>query len=154
MTAAGVTFKVERIDANLVDAAARGTSEGLGLAINVAAMLISFTALVAMVDALLGWGGTHVGITHPITLEVMLGYVFRPLAWLTGVSWHESQAVGSLLGIKTVLNELIAYSKMKDALTADPNFLSPPIEIAGNLRLMRLRQLRQRRNPGRRHQPR
>ena len=80
MTSAGVRFKVEKLDANLVDAAARGTSEGLSLAINVAAMLISFTALVALIDALLGWGGGKIGIVHPITLEVMLGYVFRPLA--------------------------------------------------------------------------
>jgi CNT family concentrative nucleoside transporter len=138
-TAAGVQFRVERIDANLVDAAARGTTEGLGLAINVAAMLISFTALVAMVDALLtsafgynafaGWFNAHhstqLSLLHLPTLEQFLGYVFRPLAWLCGVSWREAQAVGSLLGIKTVLNELIAYSKMKDALGADPNYLSP-----------------------------
>jgi CNT family concentrative nucleoside transporter len=138
-TAAGVQFKVERIDANLVDAAARGTTEGLGLAINVAAMLISFTALVAMVDAMLSsafgynafaaWYNAHhstyLPLLHLPTLEVMLGYVFRPLAWLCGVSWREARAVGSLLGIKTVLNELIAYSKMKDALGVDPTYLSP-----------------------------
>jgi CNT family concentrative nucleoside transporter len=127
-TAAGVEFKVERIDANLVDAAARGTSEGLGLAINVGAMLISFTALVALVDALLGWAGGHMGISsvaHPLTLESILGYVFRPLAWLIGVSWQESRAVGTLLGIKTVLNELIAYDNMRASLTADPAYLTP-----------------------------
>ena len=128
LTAAGVEFKVDRIDANLVDAAARGTSEGLGLAINVGAMLVSFTALVALIDALLGWGGGHMGISsavHPLTLESILGYVFRPLAWLIGVSWQESRAVGTLLGIKTVLNELIAYDNMRAALTADPLYLSP-----------------------------
>jgi len=124
----GVDFKVDRIDATLVDAAARGTHDGLKLAVNVAAMLISFTAIVAMVDALLGWATLKCGIgtpASPISLELLLGYVFRPLAWLSGVSWHESQAVGSLLGIKTVLNELIAYSQMKDLLAADPNLLSP-----------------------------
>jgi CNT family concentrative nucleoside transporter len=127
-TSAGVSFKIERIDANLVDAAARGTSDGLGLAINVAAMLISFTALVFLTNAVLGWTFTHLGIgtaEHPITLQIIFGYLFRPLAWLTGVSWKESYAVGSLLGIKTVLNELIAYSQMKDLLTADPSYLSP-----------------------------
>ncbi len=127
-TAAGVQFKIDRIDANLVDAAARGTTDGLGLAINVGAMLISFTALVALVNALLGWTALkfHIGTTaNPITLEQILGYLFRPLAWLCGVSWAESQHVGSLLGVKTVLNELIAYSHMKDALTADPTYLSP-----------------------------
>jgi CNT family concentrative nucleoside transporter len=123
-TSGGVEFKVTRIDANLVDAAARGTTEGLGLALNVGAMLITFTALVALVNALLTWGGTHVGL-GPVTLEQLLGYVFRPLAWLTGVTWSESADVGSLLGIKTVLNELIAYSTMKDQFAADPHFLSP-----------------------------
>ena len=127
-TAAGVSFKVERIDANLVDAAARGTSEGLGLALNVGAMLIAFTALVAMANALLGWAGTRTHLTaagHPITLQAIFGYVFQPLAWLTGVSWGESRQVGSLLGIKTVLNELIAYDTMRGVLTTDPTVLSP-----------------------------
>ena len=128
VTAAGVQFKVERTDANLVDAAARGTTEGLALALNVAAMLISFTALVAFADAVLGWAGVKTHLTtldHPLSLELILGYVFRPLAWLVGVSWAESQKVGSLLGVKTVLNELVAYSQMKDSFAADPNYLSP-----------------------------
>jgi CNT family concentrative nucleoside transporter len=128
VTAAGVEFKINRTDANLVDAAARGSTEGLTLALNVAAMLISFTAIVALIDAILGWAGlkVHVGTPgSPLSLELILGYVFRPLAWLTGVSWKESQAVGSLLGVKTVLNELIAYSQMKDQLAADPTLLSP-----------------------------
>ena len=124
VTAAGVEFKITRTDANLVDAAARGTTEGLTLALNVAAMLISFTALVAFADAVLGWTGhrLHVSTTSR-PLEVLLGYVFRPLAWLVGVSWQGSGRVGSLLGVKTVLNELVAYSQMKDGFAADPNFL-------------------------------
>jgi CNT family concentrative nucleoside transporter len=128
VTSAGVEFKINRTDANLIDAAARGTAEGLTLALNVAAMLISFTALVAFSDAVIGWVGLklHLGTpASPITLELILGYIFRPLVWLTGVSWAESRNVGSLLGVKTVLNELIAYSQMKDSLAADPNFLSP-----------------------------
>jgi concentrative nucleoside transporter, CNT family len=127
-TIAGVKFKIEKIDANLVDAAARGTTEGLGLALNVAAMLISFTALVALVNAVIGWAGVRMGLTtaqDPVTLENILGFLFRPFAWLTGVPWSESGHVGSLLGIKTVLNELIAYSKMKDLMAADPHYLSP-----------------------------
>lgn len=123
-TAAGVKFKIERIDANLIDAATRGTTEGLSLALNVAAMLITFTALVALTNAILGWATGFVGFPG-LTLQVLLGYVFRPLAWLTGISWEESKNAGSLLGIKTVLNELIAYSQMKDALAADPAYLSP-----------------------------
>jgi concentrative nucleoside transporter, CNT family len=138
-TSAGVHFKIEHIDANLVDAAARGTSEGLGLALNVAAMLITFTALVAFVNVLLThafgynalaeWLGARHGMNLPQVsippLEEILGYIFRPLAWLTGVSWQESRDVGSLLGIKTVLNELIAYDKMQHLLAANPDSLSP-----------------------------
>lgn len=123
-TAGGVKFRIDRIDANLVDAAARGTTEGLHLALNVAAMLITFTALIALANALLGWATSTVGLP-PVTLETILGFLFRPLAWLTGVTWSESDHVGSLLGIKTVLNELIAYSDMKDRFAADPHFLSP-----------------------------
>jgi CNT family concentrative nucleoside transporter len=128
VTAGGVEFRIDRVDANLVDAAARGTTEGLTLALNVAAMLISFTALVAFTDAVIGWVGLkcHVGtVDNPMSLELIFGYVFRPLVWLTGVDWAESRNVGSLLGIKTVLNELVAYSQMKDHLAADPNYLSP-----------------------------
>jgi len=128
VTAGGVEFKINRMDANLVDAAARGTTEGLHLALNVAAMLISFTALVAFSDAIIGWAGLkfHLGTPgNPLSLELILGYLFRPIVWLTGVSWAESRNVGSLLGIKTVLNELVAYSHMKDDLAANPNFLSP-----------------------------
>jgi len=127
-TSAGVEFKVERIDANLVDAAARGTSEGLTLALNVAAMLISFTALVALLNAILAWCLAKLGLTHggePVTMQSLLGYLMAPFAWLAGVSWHDCRAVGSLLGVKTVLNELIAYSQMKDQFAANPDFLSP-----------------------------
>jgi CNT family concentrative nucleoside transporter len=123
-TAGGVKFRIERIDANVVDAAARGTTEGLSLALNVAAMLITFTALVALVNGLLGWTSSRFGVA-PVTLQGTLGYVFRPLAWLTGINWAEAKNAGSLLGVKTVLNELIAYSEMKDLLAADPAYLSP-----------------------------
>lgn len=127
-TMAGVSFEVKRIDANLIDAAARGTSEGVTLAINVGAMLISFTALVAMLNALLGWGSAKCGLMpegHPVTLEWTLGRLFAPLAWTCGVPWGECNTVGSLLGVKTVLNELIAYSNMKDMFHANRDVLSP-----------------------------
>ncbi|HYO08995.1 MAG TPA: nucleoside transporter C-terminal domain-containing protein [Tepidisphaeraceae bacterium] len=127
-TAGGVEFKVERIDANLIDAAARGTSEGLALALNVAAMLIAFTALVALVNAVLTWASAKAGITaagQPVTMQTMLGWVMAPLAWLCGIPWRDARPVGSLLGIKTVLNELIAYAEMRARFQADPNFLSP-----------------------------
>ena len=123
-TAGGVEFKVERVDANLIDAATRGTTEGLALALNVGAMLITFTALVAMINALFGWAGGLVGFPH-VTMESALGYVMAPLAWLAGVSWHDAPRVGSLLGVKTVLNEFIAYLQMSQNFAKDPTYLSP-----------------------------
>jgi len=128
ITAAGVDFKVEKIDANLVDAAARGTTEGLTLALNVAAMLIAFTALVALVNGVIAYASGKLGLVNggePITLQRILSYPMAPLAWLCGVSWADARDVGALLGIKTVLNELIAYAEMKDRFTADAAYLSP-----------------------------
>jgi CNT family concentrative nucleoside transporter len=127
-TAGGVRFKVERVDANTIDAATRGTAEGVSLAINVGAMLIAFTALVALLNALVGWAGVHAHVTpadQPLTLQRIFGYVFAPLAWLAGVAWPDAPEVGSLLGVKTVLNELFAYSEMKDRFAVDRNFISP-----------------------------
>jgi concentrative nucleoside transporter, CNT family len=124
ITAGGVKFKVEKVDANLIDAATRGTTEGMALAINVGAMLITFTALVAMLNALVGWVGGLMG--HPgMTMEGILGTICAPAAWLCGVNWHDAPTVGSLLGVKTVLNEFIAYLQMSQAFGKDPNFLSP-----------------------------
>jgi concentrative nucleoside transporter, CNT family len=139
VTGAGVEFKVEKIDANLVDAAARGTTEGLTLALNVAAMLIAFTALVALINGILGavFGYNPLAeylneryraglpIVPRTTLQDLVSYPMAPLAWLCGVSWSDAREVGALLGIKTVLNELIAYSVMKDQFAADRNFISP-----------------------------
>src|SRR5688500_14305580 len=129
VTGAGVQFKVDKLDANLVDAAARGTTEGLTLALNVAAMLIAFTALVALVNGVIAWTSRQTGLAaltgEPITLQNLLSYPMAPLAWLCGISWSDAREVGSLLGIKTVLNELIAYSVMKDQFAADGSFISP-----------------------------
>jgi CNT family concentrative nucleoside transporter len=127
-TVGGVRFKVERVDANVIDAATRGTAEGVSLAINVGAMLVAFTALVALINAFIGWMTVKSHIAPPdapLTLQRVFGYVFAPLAWLAGVSWPDAPRVGSLLGIKTVLNELIAYSEMKDRFAADPNYVTP-----------------------------
>ena len=103
-TAGTVKLVVARTDANLVAAAARGTSEGLSLALNVAAMLISFLALIALVNVVLGLAG--------VTLETILGYVFAPVALLMGVPAKDAMAVGSLLGTRMVTNEFIAYSAL------------------------------------------
>ena len=117
-TSGAVKVKVERVDANLFDAATRGTSEGLALALNVGAMLITFTALVAMINAISMK-------TTGYTIEQMLGWLLAPLAWLTGIEWGDSTKVGALLGIKTVLNEFLAYFEMNRQLTSNPHYLSP-----------------------------
>jgi CNT family concentrative nucleoside transporter len=95
---------------NFIGAIARGTVDGGKMAWNVGIMLISFLALVALLDALLGW--TH-GLSHmhwfPSSLEHILGYVGAPVAWLIGVPWHDCMAIGNLLGTRMALNEVIAY---------------------------------------------
>jgi CNT family concentrative nucleoside transporter len=123
-TAGGVRVKVERIDANVLDAATRGTSEGVALALNVGAMLIAFTALIALLNALLGWIGGWIGEPN-LTLQQVFGYALAPLAWLCGIEWQYCPRVGSLLGIKTVLNEFIAYFEMGQNWAKDPAYLSP-----------------------------
>lgn len=98
-------------DVNVIDAAARGASEGLGLALNVGAMLLAFIALVAVINALMGWLGGLVGL-ETLSLEWLLGWVMAPVAWIMGVSWGDAQTIGSLLGIKTVVNEFVAYLQL------------------------------------------
>lgn len=133
-TAGGVPFKVAKADANLIDAATRGVTEGLHLALNVGAMLIAFTALMAMLNALVVWltSSLHMGpmnlgtLTPPgYKIEDVLGWLLAPLAWLTGIEWQYCGKVGSLLGVKTVLNEFIAYFNLSSAFKDDPNYLSP-----------------------------
>jgi CNT family concentrative nucleoside transporter len=99
-----VRLEVAETDVNVIDAAARGTIEGLYLALNVLAILISFIALVALVNAL-------VGLAH-LSLQQLLGWVFAPAAWSMGVPWRDAPAVGNLLGTRMVLNEFIAYSQL------------------------------------------
>jgi CNT family concentrative nucleoside transporter len=119
-TRGSVKVVVPRVDVNVIDAAARGASEGLQLALNVGAMLIAFVALVAMIDGGASWLGGLAG--HPeLTLGKMLGVLLAPLAYVMGVPWHDAPFVGSLLGTKTVLNEFLAYQ----ALTAQAASLSP-----------------------------
>ena len=123
-SAEAVEHDAEQLDANLIDAAARGTSEGLTLALNVGAMLIAFTALVSLINAVLG-GAFELVHIHGVTLQSVLGYVCAPVAWLCGIPWSDCNKVGSLLGIKTVLNEFVAYKQMSDSYAADANFLAP-----------------------------
>ena len=107
-------------DENLIGAIARGTIDGGKLAMNVAIMLISFLALVALLDSLLTW--IHGGIPFvPGSLGQILGYLFAPVAWLIGVPWHDCLAIGNLLGTRMALNEVIAYIDLgKLKATLDP----------------------------------
>lgn len=132
----------EKIGSNLLDAVCLGTTDGLKLAVNVGAMLIVFTAMVALVNALLGWfGNPHVigmgshtwlaypGINHWVesvtggtyktfSLEFILGVLYAPIAWLIGIDGKDLMVSGSLLGTRTVLNEFVAYldlGQLKDA---------------------------------------
>jgi CNT family concentrative nucleoside transporter len=95
-------------DENLIGAIARGTIDGGKLAMNVAIMLISFLALVALLDMILAW--VHGGVGwFPSSLGQILGYVFWPVAWLIGVPAHDCSVIGNLLGTRMALNEVIAY---------------------------------------------
>ena len=137
-TAGNVNIKVERPGVNVIDAAAHGAIDGLHLALNVAAMLIAFIALIALVNGILGRFG--------LSLEAIFGTVFSPIAWLLGVPFHDCRSIGNLLGTRLVLNEFIAFQAlgpMKAAL--DPrsfaiatyalcgfaNFSSIAIQIGG-----------------------
>jgi len=127
---------VAKIDANVIDAAARGAGDGLRLAANVGAMLLAFIALIALLNALLGWVAGWTGLTgvlqnaglleagQAFNLESLLGWLLAPLAWLMGVPWADATTIGSLLGVKTVLNEFVAYLQLSSLLSADTG-LSP-----------------------------
>jgi len=96
---------------NLLGAVARGTTDGLHMALNIAAMLISFLALVALFDGIMG--GIHAHIAwFPSSLEAILGALFAPIAWVIGVPWHDCRLIGNLLGVRMVLNELVAFSML------------------------------------------
>ena len=101
---------------NLLGAIARGTSDGLHMALNIAAMLISFLALVALLDGIMH--GIHNGLAHfgflwfPSSLESVFGVLFSPVAWVIGVPWRDCGAIGNLLGTRMVLNELVAFSML------------------------------------------
>jgi CNT family concentrative nucleoside transporter len=146
-----VRLQVEKTDVNVIDAAGRGTGEGLHLALNVGAMLISFIALVALVNGILGYagqwiGGAVAGRPFDLSLQVIFGWIFAPIAWSMGVPWRDATTVGNLLGTRVALNEFVAYSQLgqlKDSL--DPrsftiatfalcgfaNFSSIGIQIGG-----------------------
>jgi CNT family concentrative nucleoside transporter len=100
---------------NLLGAIARGSLDGGRLAFNVAVMLISFLALIALVNGCFAWTHNHLAEHHvlfPSSISAVLGFVFSPIAWLIGIPWRDAHIVGNLLGTRMVLNELIAYSQL------------------------------------------
>jgi CNT family concentrative nucleoside transporter len=145
LTAGRVEMPPSQKESNILGAIARGTVDGLHLALNVGAMLITFLALLALVNAMMGW--THLHISwFPYSLQQVFGWVFAPVAWLIGIPWHDAAAIGNLLGTRMVLNEFVAFAQlgtMRDAL--DPrtftiatfalcgfaNFSSIGIQIGG-----------------------
>jgi concentrative nucleoside transporter, CNT family len=137
-------------DTNALGAISRGTIDGLNLAVNVGAMLITFIALIYLVDGIFGVvhnGLTHVGISwFPSSVEQIFGWLFSPIAWLIGIPWQDCHAIGNLLGLRMVTNELVAFQRlgpMRDgldprsftiatfALCGFANFSSIGIQIGG-----------------------
>lgn len=119
-TAGMIPLKVERTAGNVIEAAANGAGDGLKLALNIAAMLIAFMALVNLIDWPLRWIGEGLAIEGGLSLSRIFGWVFAPVAWLMGVEGlHDSQLVGGLLGTKIAVNEFVAYSDMKTILSGE-----------------------------------
>lgn len=109
-TAGAVKLEIEKPGVNVIDAAARGAGDGLQLSLNIAGMLIAFTALIAMVNGLFGWVQSMPGMGWaPRSMQDALGVVFAPLAWLMGVPWQDAGKVGNMLGTRLVLNEFFAF---------------------------------------------
>lgn len=135
-------------DVNVLDAAGRGAVEGLFLALKVGALLIAFLALLAMCNAGVAWVGEVVGVDG-LSLERMLGWILAPLAWLIGIPWVDAAAAGELIGVKTILNEFVAFVQLAEmagtpdglqgrslllcsyALAGFANFGSVAMQIAG-----------------------
>jgi len=116
-TAGRVVMSEEEVGAekkeNLLGAIARGTTDGLGLALNIAAMLIAFLALIALANGILGGIHNRLGMVwFPSSLQQIFGTLFAPIAWVIGIPWHDCRAIGNLLGTRMVLNELVAFSML------------------------------------------
>jgi CNT family concentrative nucleoside transporter len=147
LTGGDVEVIVPKQDVNVIDAAGRGAIEGLHLSLNVAGMLIAFIALVALVNGIFGWVHGYAG-WFPVSLDVLLGWIFAPIAWAMGVVWKDASTVGNLLGTRMVLNEFVAFARLGEpgvgssldprsfvittyALCGFANFSSIAIQIGG-----------------------
>jgi CNT family concentrative nucleoside transporter len=132
-TAGTIRMAIEKTDANGIDAAASGAGTGLHLALNVGAMLLAFVALLAMFNGLIGWISNLIGITEStgsqLTIEMILGWILAPVAWIIGIAWEDATNIGSLLGTKIVINEFLAYLKLAEEVAA-VNLSSKSIAMA------------------------
>src|SRR5271163_1009019 len=111
LTAGRVQMPATEKESNVLGAIARGTVDGLHLALNVGAMLIVFLALLALLNAMMGWVHLHIG-WFPYNLQEVLGWLFSPVAWLIGIPWHDAAQIGNLLGTRMVLNEFVAFAQL------------------------------------------
>ena len=128
LTMGEVELHVEEKESNLIGAAASGATAGMKLAINVAAMLIAFLAIIAMFNAIIGWTGEwfgYVATADRWTLEKGLSYCFWPLAWLMGIPAVDCGKAGELLGTKMVANEFVAYLQLGEMIGTGKETLSP-----------------------------
>jgi|TARA_B100000678_G_scaffold84526_1_gene70264 CNT family concentrative nucleoside transporter len=116
---------VNTTDTNAMDAIGRGATDGMKLAANVAAMLIAFISMVAMVNFILGYANT--------SLQEILGFIFKPIAWTMGIPWDEAKIVGTLMGEKIVLTELIAFGDLSNLI--EQNLLSERSSIIASYAL-------------------
>ncbi len=105
-TMGDLKIELEKKDDNVMEALSRGATDGMKLAANVGAMLIAFVAMIALVNAILG--------VMDLSLQQILGWIFSPLAWVMGIPWHEAGIMGTLMGEKLVLTELIAYGDLAE----------------------------------------
>jgi concentrative nucleoside transporter, CNT family len=128
VTRGEVKVELEKVDANAIDAAARGASEGLSLALNVGAMLLAFIALLALANGLVGWTAGLFG--YDLSIQAILGVIGAPVAWLMGTPWADAQQVGMLLGEKIVLNEFVAYLHLANMLQGGAELSARSVVIA------------------------
>lgn len=116
-TKGDVSMEIEKTTVNVIDAAASGAGEGLKLAMNVGGMLLAFIALIAMINGSLSWVGGLFNFPQ-LSLELITGYLFSPIAWLMGVPWADAFTVGVLLGKKLIVNEFVAYLDLQAQIKA------------------------------------
>lgn len=144
-TSGEVSLDLPKTTANLIDAAATGAADGLKLALNVGAMLLAFIALIALVNGCMSWAGSLIGYPQ-LSMELISGYLFAPIAFIMGVPWEDAFLVGTLLGKKLIVNEFVAYLDLQKmmaelsprsivistyALCGFANFSSIAIQVGG-----------------------